>query len=220
MSKNTEMENLVVHALRPDSKRRMSGAYAFAETLAKHLADKGFPYPNGAVGLMDSCTEWGGRISKLAHKWWAGGQLTLATFVDMAFNGWFQECEILWISGVVPEWLKRGSLSDTKYVMWLVSQHERNPDDHGTVTWFQREWMNYAGKWLEKQKAEKKAKDKHRGLLAKTRLVRLRLNDIDYIFNRIDECVEPDGEPGFRSRVRACLLGSKEAALEGIREDK
>lgn len=72
---------------------------------------------------------------------------------------------------------------------------------------------------LEKQKAEKKAKDKHKGLLAKTRLVRLRLTDIDYILNRIDECVEPDGEPGFRSRVRACLLGSKEAALEGLKED-
>ena len=57
-------------------------------------------------------------------------------------------------------------------------------------------------------------------MLAKTRLVRLRLDDIDYILNRIGECMEPDGEPGFRSRVRACLLGSREAALEGLEEDK
>ena len=215
----TEMKNLVTHALRPDSKRIVSGAYAFAETLAKHLADKGFPYPNGAVGLMNSCTEWGDRVSKLAYAWWARGQV-LGTFVDMAFNGWFQECESLWINGVIPEWLKCSSLSATKYVMWLVSQNERNPDDHGTVEWFKKEMACYAGKWLEEQKAKKKARDKRKGMLAKTRLVRLRLDDIDYILNRIGECMEPDGEPGFRSRVRACLLGSREAALEGLEEDK
>ena len=186
------------------------------------------------TGITDYCLAAGFKIDPVAAaedfipeclqhiymEWHCFGEFTRDSFMLAMLNGWMNEWRDLVENGNAPDGLLDNGMSYTisevrrraKYAFLRVKNH----DDRGSAAEFRKLVNDNVRSWVREQLRKREEANAHRAKLAQTVRVRLRKSDIEFIINRINECVEPFGDTGFKRRVSACLRGDENAALEGL----
>ena len=191
-------------------------------------------WSNFTQGIVDYCSNAGFPISQtqaskcfipecLQHlfmEWHHSGEFTQDSFVLGMLNGWMNEWRDLVDNGVIPDGLvPAGEHWSPRTVREWARRafiRVRNHDDQGSIKEFKDLVLGQVKVWANEKRRMRDEAKAHKAALAKTVLVRLRRSDIEYIINRVDALVEPDGAPGFKDRVIACLRGDNTAALSGL----
>lgn len=159
-------------------------------------------------------------LQRLYMEWHGFGEFTRDSFTLAMLNGWMNEWRDLVENGNAPDGLLDNRRSYTvsevirraKYAFMRVKNH----DDRGSAAEFRKLVNDNVRGWVNEQVRKREEAKAHRAKLAQTARVRLRKSDIEFIINRVKECVEPFGDTDFKRRVEACLHGDENAALEGL----